>query len=169
MPKPQSLPAVGSNVRIGLISDTHGRLDSTVAACFAGVSHILHAGDVGPPWIPARLSEIAPVTVVAGNTDDPVHDYPESATVTLAGKRFLVTHIVDPQHPSETVERLILDAQPDVVVFGHTHRPFFQKVGPVLFVNPGSAGNARFRLPRTVAVLTLHGSEFQQELVDLGP
>lgn len=143
-------------MRIGLISDTHGRLRPEVFGHFEGVQHILHAGDVGTPDILIELEAIAPVTAVWGNTDgfDLRSRLPETAEVELQGRRILVVH--GHQLGSPTAPALVA-AYPgfDVIVYGHTHRPRVEDVNGVLVVNPGAAGPARFGLMPSVAVLTL--------------
>lgn len=139
-------------MKIGVISDTHNYLDPKIPALFEGVEHILHAGDIGLPRIILELEAIAPVTVVLGNNDAGLN-YNETEAVVLAGKKFLVHHIVNPRQPSETVERRIARENPDVVVFGHSHRPFNEVIGKTLYFNPGYAGKPRFNDPRSVAIL----------------
>ncbi len=152
--------------RLGLISDTHGFLDPQVPARFAGVQHILHAGDIGPSQLILRLETIAPVTAVTGNTDHGL-PYRETEVVTLFGRKLLVHHIVDPHRPSDLLQARLAREQPDVVVFGHTHETHCERIGTTLFVNPGSAGRARFGKPRTLAFL--HWSDDDPELrVDFG-
>lgn len=138
--------------RIGLISDTHNDLPPDVLEVFADVDHILHAGDVGQRRILVELETIAPVTAVAGNTDaDP--SYRETERLELAGLDFLVHHIVDPHHlRGEFAERL-RKHPPDVVVFGHTHHAFCERIDGVLFVNPGSASRPRLGGGCSVAIL----------------
>lgn len=139
--------------RIGVISDTHNYLDPRISSLFAGVDHILHAGDIGLPAIVLQLEQIAPVTGVCGNTDDPGFQYPQTEVVEVEGYRFLVQHIVNPQYPADTLKVRIAHDRPDAVVFGHTHKPFRQTIGGVLFFNPGYAGRLRFGLARSVAIL----------------
>jgi uncharacterized protein len=138
-------------MKIGIISDTHNYLDPRVAKVFAGVEHILHAGDVGLHDIIIELEQIAPVTAVIGNTDEGL-PLRETELVTLAGKKFLVHHIVTPGLGSTRIDRRLRDDAPDVVIFGHTHKPFAQQFQQTLYFNPGSAGRKRFELPRTVAL-----------------
>lgn len=156
--------------RLGLISDTHGFLDPQVPALFAGVQHILHAGDIGSPRIILALESLAPVTPVTGNTDYGL-PYRETEVVTLFGRKLLVHHIVDPRRPSDLLQARLAREQPGVVVFGHTHEPYCEQIGTTLFVNPGSAGKARFGKPRTLAFL--HWSDDDPELrvdfQELGP
>ncbi len=145
-------------MKIGLISDTHGHVDPAVHELLAGVDHILHAGDIGPASVIAELERIAPVTAVLGNNDWD-ETFRETEVVELAGRKFLVHHIVDPHRPGEVLARLLHKHQPDVVVFGHTHKYFDRDVNGVRHINPGYAGKPRFSLERSVAVFTCNGTE----------
>ena len=138
-------------VRVGLIADTHGLLRPEALRALEGVQHIVHAGDVGRPEVLARLWSVAPVTAVRGNVDHGAwaERLPATAEVELGGARFHVLHALDD-----------LDLDPhgagfDVVVHGHTHRPELRRERGVWFVNPGSAGPRRFRLPVGLAVATV--------------
>jgi putative phosphoesterase len=139
-------------MKIGVISDTHNFFDPQIPELFKGVDHILHAGDIGLPWIIMELEQIAPVTVVLGNNDTGL-SYKETEFVKLGRRKFLVHHIVDVHRPSETLRRRINRERPDVVVFGHSHKPFNEIVNGVHFFNPGYAGKPWFGDPRSVAVL----------------
>ena len=139
--------------RIGVISDTHNYLDPRIPGLFAGVDHIIHAGDIGLPAILLQLEQIAPVTAVLGNTDDPGFQYRQVEAVEVAGRRFLVQHIVTPQALADPVRARIAREHLNAVVFGHTHKPFCQTIGGALFFNPGYAGKSRFGLARSVAIL----------------
>jgi uncharacterized protein len=81
-------------MKIGLISDTHDYLDPRVPSLFEGVEHILHAGDIGLPWLILQLENIAPVTAVLGNVDAGLH-FRETEVVKLAGHKFLIQHNVN--------------------------------------------------------------------------
>ena len=140
-------------MRIGVISDTHNYLDPRIPHLFAGVDLILHGGDIGMPAIILALEQIAPVTAVAGNTDDPGFQYPQTDVVELGGRRFLVQHIVNPHSLTDPIRTRIARERPDVVVFGHTHKPFSESIGGTRFFNPGYAGKSRFGLERSVAIL----------------
>ena len=140
-------------MRIGVISDTHNYLDPRIPHLFAGVDLILHGGDIGMPAIILALEQIAPVTGVAGNTDDPGFQYPQTDVVELGGRRFLVQHIVNPHSLTDPIRTRIARERPDVVVFGHTHKPFSESIGGTRFFNPGYAGKSRFGLERSVAIL----------------
>ena len=145
-------------MKIGIISDTHNYLDPAVLKIFEDVDHILHGGDVGLMSIIYALEGIAPVTAVFGNTDT---DLPlkETEIVILGGHKFLVQHIVDPRAPGLALSSRVAREQPGIVVFGHTHKPAQEKIGETLYVNPGYAGKARFRLPRSVAIMELRDGE----------
>ena len=139
--------------QVGVISDTHNYLDPLIPHLFAGVDHILHGGDIGMPAIILALEQIAQVTAVAGNTDDPGFQYPQTELVELGGRRFLVQHIVNPESLTDPIRTRIARERPDVVVFGHTHKPFSKSIGGTRFFNPGYAGKSRFGLERSVAIL----------------
>jgi hypothetical protein len=139
-------------LKIGVISDTHGFLDPRVERIFAGVDHILHAGDIGNEIIEFELKAIAPTILVLGN-NDPDLTFKETEAVTLAGKKFLLHHIVNPRALADKVAARIQRERPDVVVFGHTHKRFSETVNGVLFFNPGYAGKPRFGIERSIAIL----------------
>lgn len=156
-------------LRIGLIADTHGLWDARVPALFKGVSHIIHAGDVGAEKVVEKLERIAPVTVVKGNTD--VGDcaaYPEFTLVVLNDVRFFITHILGKSAGMRlNVAEAIHCSTPDVVVYGHTHQHVAEHIGQRIFINPGSAGPRRFLLPRTVAEATFDGGRVTVDFHDL--
>jgi uncharacterized protein len=154
-------------MKIGVISDTHNFLDPEVARLLAGVDHILHAGDVGLPRLLWDLERIAPVTAVGGNTDDPSFQYPLTRVVELAGRKFLLQHIVNPHSLSEPLSARLAREHPQVVVFGHSHKPFHETIGGTLFFNPGYAGKMRFGLPRSIAVLHCDGKGIKPQHIGL--
>lgn len=138
-------------LRIGLISDTHGLLRPEATAFLRGCDHIVHGGDIGTPAIVEQLAALAPLTVVRGNNDvgDWAEAIPETAGLELGGVRLHVLH---------DLARLDCDPAAEgvrVVVSGHSHRPGVVERDGVLFVNPGSAGPRRFRLPVAVGELRI--------------
>jgi uncharacterized protein len=153
-------------MKIGVISDTHGFLDPKIAELFAGAGHILHAGDVGDPMIELELKFIAPVTLVVGN-NDPGLSFKETEVVTLAGKKFLIHHIVYPHAPADKLKARIAKEKPDVVVFGHTHKRFSETINGILFFNPGYAGKPRFGAERSAAILHCDGKEIRHDFIAL--
>ena len=129
--------------RIGVISDNHGYLDPAVLEQFAGVVHIIHAGDVVDPRILAALETVAPVTAVAGNLDtgDLCERLPREVAGEVAGVRFAVGH-----KRKRLLKRLadgrlsgVAGEPPDLIVYGHDHIPAAAWVDGTLFLNPGSA------------------------------
>ncbi|MBI3876031.1 MAG: metallophosphoesterase family protein [Verrucomicrobia bacterium] len=151
---------------LGLISDTHGYFDPAVPELFAGVEHILHGGDIGPASIIHELEKIAPVTAVLGNNDcDPT--FKETELLALAGRKILIHHIVDLTHAFAPIHARIAKLRPDVVVFGHTHKPFNETRNGRLYVNPGYAGKPRFGMKRTVALLRVTETEVKVEFMEL--
>ena len=153
-------------MKIGVISDTHDYLDPRISGIFEGVDHILHGGDIGMPWLILQLENIAPVTAVLGNTDAGLH-FKETELVELDGFKFLIHHIVDAHAPSPDLQRQLTKHNPDVVVFGHTHKPFSERIGKTLFFNPGYAGKPRFALPRSVAILHCDNGGLRPEFKEL--
>ena len=142
-------------MRIGVISDTHGHLPAMVHKVFAGVDHILHAGDVGPMEVVWELERLAPVSAVRGNTDHGI-DLPETRIDEFAGKKFLLHHIVSFPCPMGAIASCIAEEKLDVVVFGHTHMPCNKSRDGILWLNPGSATQPRGGHPASVALVDLH-------------
>ena len=157
-------------MKVGIISDTHGLLRAQVFEVFAGVDHILHAGDVGPAELLDELVAIAPVTAVWGNTDgwDVRGRAKEVAELELGGVSIVVLHGM--QLGSPTPEKAAA-AYPHagLVVFGHSHQPVIRQVGQTLAVNPGSAGRQRFRDPVSCALAELADGRVTARLVELDP
>lgn len=149
--------------RIGIISDTHGLLRPEAERGQAGVDHIIHAGDIGRPEIVDALRRIAPVTAIRGNVDSGewAREYPDTKVVLLAGKSIYVLHDLKTLQDD-------LGAGIDVIVSGHSHVPKIDTVGGVLYLNPGSAGPRRFRLPITIATLDVTPEGMRPEIRDLG-
>lgn len=154
-------------MKIGVISDTHNFLDSKIPALFKGVDHILHAGDIGLPWVLSELELLAPVTAVAGNTDDPALRYSPNKTVELAGRKFFIQHIVHPRDGEERHLRHFAEQRLDAVIFGHTHKRFCETLDGVLYLNPGYAGRPKLGLERGVALLHCGGNGVRVEYLDL--
>ena len=136
---------------IGLISDTHGLLRPEAVRALTGVSHIIHAGDIGGPEILEALRQIAPVYAVRGNNDKGswADAIPLYEALDLEGVSIHVLH---------DLNELDLDPRAAgfaVVVSGHSHKPTVTERDGVTFVNPGSAGPRRFKLPVTVGYLDI--------------
>jgi putative phosphoesterase len=151
---------VKPTIHIGLISDTHGLLRAEAVHALRGADSIVHAGDICDPAILEALARIAPVTAVRGNNDwGPwAERLPTTAKLAVNGITILAIH---------DLATLKIDPRASglqAVVAGHSHRPFVETRQGVLFVNPGSAGPRRFRLPVSVGWLHVHGAEVRAEL-----
>lgn len=149
--------------RIGLISDTHGLLRPEAVDALRDSAHIVHAGDVGDPAILDRLGALAPVTAVRGNVDTDAWAtlLAETELVELGGLSVYVLH-----------DLARLDIEPAaagvaLVVSGHSHKPVVERRRGVLYVNPGSAGPRRFKLPICVAEVLVGGGGVSARIVTL--
>ncbi len=151
-------------MRVGLLSDTHGLLRPRVLELLAGCDRILHAGDVGSPEILARLGAITPgvsVGVVRGNTDGgELAALPDTATIEIDGMAIGLVHRREDIPPRW--HRLMR-----VIGFGHSHRPELEWRGEALWINPGACGARRFRLPLTLAILTLDDGRIVPEILSV--
>ena len=149
---------------IGLVSDTHGLFRTEIREALAGVSLILHAGDVGGERVLRPLREIAPVRAVFGNTDDPADPgLRKSIELTLGGRSIHVSH--GHELGSPTPERMRRAYPADILVFGHTHRAIVEEADGRLIVNPGAAGPRRFNLMPSVARLSIVNATAAAEIV----
>jgi len=156
----------GTPIRIGLISDTHGLLRPQVHEVFAGVTQILHAGDVCSDTILMELGLIAPTQAVFGNCDDPWDPtLREALDLEIGGLRIHVQHGHELGRPRPAQVAAAYDA--DVCVYGHTHRQVIERVDGRLIINPGAAGPRRFDLKPCVAILTIADGAASAELVEL--
>jgi putative phosphoesterase len=149
--------------RVCLISDTHGLLRPEARAFLQGSDFIVHGGDIGNAGILEALAAIAPLTVVRGNNDrEPWADgIAESEFLTVDGVRVYAIHDlaqigIDP-----------VAASVRVVVSGHSHKPKIEERDGVLYVNPGSAGPRRFKLPIAVAELLIDGDAVTARIAEL--
>lgn len=139
--------------RIGLIADTHGLLRPEASAFLAGSNLIIHGGDIGPADVLERLRRIAPLVAVQGNNDRNLAQHlPESQLIQVGDVRVYVIH--DSSHIQ--VDLAALGVR--VVVSGHSHQPSSIERDGILFLNPGSAGPRRFKLPVAVGELCIEGS-----------
>lgn len=151
--------------KLGVISDTHGLLRPGVLKAFEDVDMILHAGDVGPMKTLRSLEEIAPVTAVCGNMDNGAMGnlLPETELVKVGDVNIYMIH-----------DLILLDKDPEelniqIVISGHTHRPSLSTRGGVTYLNPGSAGPKRYRLPVTVATILIKGKSISAKHLEIEP
>ena len=156
---------------VGVISDTHGRLDPAIKARFAGVDHVIHAGDVGEQAILEQLHALAPVTVVRGNSGDhPWGDaLPDAATVVFDGVPVLVVHnrvMLETFAAPQLLEMTKVHC--GIVICGHTHVAEIGTEDGILYLNPGSASLPRYETPRSVALLRIADGAYAAEIYTLG-
>jgi hypothetical protein len=145
---------------IGVISDTHGLLRPEVPEIFKDASLILHGGDIGSPDVLKTLETLAPVVAVRGNNDTDAW-----------AKRIPITKLVKAGRISifmlHDLKELTQPPRSQVVISGHSHRPSISRRDGVLFLNPGSAGPRRFKLPISLALLRIQGTTAEAELIEL--
>jgi putative phosphoesterase len=149
--------------RVGLISDTHGLVRPQALEFLRGSDFIVHAGDICGPDVLKALEALAPLTVVRGNNDkgDWAQKISETEVLQVGEVSIYVLH-----------DLAELDLDPvaagfRVVVSGHSHRPSIEERNGVLYVNPGSAGPRRFKLPIAVAELQIAGRSVKAKMVEL--
>jgi putative phosphoesterase len=149
--------------RVGVISDTHGLLRPEAVAALRGSQIIMHAGDVGSPHVLEHLRALAPTFAVRGNIDRQECAASLPATEVVEVRRLLFWLLHD-------IADLDLDpvaAQFAAVIYGHSHKPSIEWRDGVLYLNPGSAGPRRFRLPVTIARLEVSGATIRPEIIEL--
>ena len=154
------MPKSSAVVRIGLISDTHNLVRPEALERLAGVDTVLHAGDICSPEVLTALRRIAPVTAVRGNNDRGAWAdvLPAAVTVTIAGISIHVVHDIADLQIDPSAQQV------EVVVTGHSHKPSIATRDGVLFVNPGSAGPRRFKLPVSAGELIVERGRVRAEL-----
>lgn len=150
-------------MKVGVIADTHGLLRPEALAALRGCERIIHAGDIGKAQILEALAGIAPVSVVRGNNDlnaPWAQAIPDRLTFEIEGWQGLLVHDLA-DVPS--------DLGPDIrlVITGHSHKPVIEWRGERLYLNPGSAGPRRFKLPITLVVMDIRPEGVETELVVL--
>ena len=148
---------------VGVISDTHGLLRPEAVAALRGSHTIIHAGDIGRPEVLDALRALAPTYAVRGNVDTQgwAARLPATVVVEVRRLRFWLLH---------DIAELDLDpaaAGFAAVIFGHSHKPSIEMRDGVLYLNPGSAGPRRFKLPVTIARLRVSGTTIRPEIVEL--
>jgi uncharacterized protein len=152
-----------NDLRVGLISDTHGLLRPEARAFLLGCDYIVHGGDIGEPTILDELAVIAPLIAVRGNNDtEPwAARLPVTEMIRVGNVFVYVIH---------NLAELDIDpgaAGVRVVVSGHSHKPMIEERDGILYVNPGSSGPRRFKLPISVGEIIVSGSAVNARLVDL--
>jgi putative phosphoesterase len=151
-------------MRIALISDTHGLLRPEALDFVRSADHIVHAGDICDPAILEALAAIAPLTAVRGNNDHGAwaERLPATALLPLGDVLLYAIHDlaeIDLDPPAAGVH---------AVVSGHSHKPLVRTRDGVVYVNPGSAGPRRFKLPISVGELLVADGAVTARTVTLG-
>ncbi|MGV8917961.1 MAG: metallophosphoesterase family protein [Pseudomonas sp.] len=150
-------------MKVGVISDTHGLLRPEALAALKGCEQIIHAGDIGKLDILDQLAAIAPLQVVRGNNDQSsswAQSIADHQRFDLNGWRVLLVHDIA-DVPA------LLDESIKIVITGHSHKPRIDWRGEHLYLNPGSAGPRRFKLPVTLALLEVVPGSIEPRLISL--
>ncbi len=149
--------------RIGLISDTHGLLRKEAKQALIGSDIIIHAGDIGKLEVLDELNTIAQVFAIRGNTDhEPwAKKLPLKQYIRFKGLNIYVIHDISRMDNDLSNEKI------NLVVYGHSHKPMEKRIKDVVYVNPGSAGPKRFRLPISVAVIEKQGNHMEVIFINL--
>jgi hypothetical protein len=149
--------------RIGLISDTHGLVRPEALAALEGSELIIHAGDIGKAEVLTSLEAIAPVIAIRGNNDRDAwaKKIPDVLNVQINGVAIHVIHNVNELEADPITEGF------RAIVSGHSHKPGVVTQDGILFINPGSAGPRRFKLPVTVGKLLLVRDSVRVKIVNL--
>lgn len=150
-------------MKVGVISDTHGLLRPEALTALEGCERIIHGGDIGSQAILDQLAAIAPLQVVRGNNDLGLpwaDNIPDLLRFDLDGWQTLLVHDIA-DVPAD------LDANVRLVITGHSHKPHIEWRGDRLYLNPGSAGRRRFKLPVTLAVLEVTATALEPRLIHL--
>jgi uncharacterized protein len=150
-------------MKIGVISDTHGLIRAAALAALEGSDLIVHAGDIGSPDVLRALAAVAPVVAVRGNNDEGSWAAALPATEIVHADSSLVYVL----HDRNDLDLDAAAAGVAAVVSGHSHVPRVETKAGVLYVNPGSAGPRRFRLPIAVARMRIDDAHVTAELVIL--
>ncbi|WP_426234663.1 metallophosphoesterase family protein [Pseudomonas sp. TWP3-2] len=150
-------------MKTAIISDTHNLLRPEALAAIQSCELIIHAGDIGSAAILAQLETIAPVHAVRGNNDQSApwaQDLADVLTFDLNGYQTLLVHDIA-DVPAD------LDPAIKIVITGHSHKPLIEWRGERLYINPGSAGPRRFKLPVTLALLEVTAQSLEPRLISL--
>lgn len=148
---------------IGVISDTHGLLRPEAVTALQNSDMIIHAGDIGTTGVLRGLEAIAPVTAVRGNIDQMgwAKILPLTQALEIGSNNIYILHNID---------QLVIDPEAagfQIVIYGHSHVPKIENKKGILYLNPGSAGPKRFKLPITVAKLFIDGQSIETEIIEL--
>ncbi len=157
-------------MKLGILSDTHGHLNTQIHTLFHDVDAIIHAGDIGNDDVLLELETIAPVTAVRGNMDKfgrPA-GFHEFVLASFESITCFITHDLGaPPTIKSRLQPVVTRYQPHVIIFGHTHKPYSRYIGGVLYFNPGSATSGRSAQNQTVGVFTILGSTISPSILSI--
>jgi len=162
-------------MRLGVISDTHGFFHPRLGEVFRGVEKIIHAGDLGSKEVYERLGEIAPVILVLGNHEQDLIEGAllEPSVIELAGRKIFLAHrfiTMTWDYFKDALSRfdpLPFFPEVDLVIFGHSHFPVWDKVQGIYFLNPGYAGDDFREGEASVAILELGEDKIDAQIIKL--
>ena len=147
--------------RVGIISDTHGLLRKEVLDILKTCDYIIHGGDINKETILKELKIIAPLFIVRGNNDkgEWAENLPKELYFTIGDINFYMIH--DKKNINKNLKNI------DVVVFGHSHKYFYENIDDKIWINPGSCGKRRFNLPINMAIMNIIDKSINIEKIDL--
>ena len=147
--------------RVGIISDTHGLLREEVINKLKTCDYIIHGGDINKKEIMDELKKIAPLFVVRGNNDkgEWAEDLPKELYFNIGEINFYMIHNIN--EISNSLKNI------DVIVFGHSHKYFYEVIDNTTYLNPGSCGKRRFSLPINFAIMTIENDNYKIEKIEI--
>ena len=150
-------------MKIAVISDTQNLLREEAVERLKGADLIIHGGDVCNEDILLSLKKIAPVRAVRGNNDLGTFgsSLPVDELLEIEGMLIYIVHDINDMRISPE------DVKVNAVIFGHSHKPQCEKRGDILYLNPGSIGRRRFKLPIAMAYLYIEEGELSGEIIYL--
>lgn len=142
-------------LKVGIISDTHGLLRKEVIDILKTCDYIIHGGDIDEPEVLDTLTMISPVFVVRGNNDKGkwANDLKREETFQIGGLNFYLVH------DKNGIPKKLSDIH--VIIYGHTHKYQEEVKQGILWLNPGSCGKKRFRLPLSMAIMEIEGESYE--------
>jgi len=150
-------------VKIGLISDTHGMLREEVLKNFKRCDLVIHAGDIGSMDVIEKLKKISKVEFIKGNCDriSEFENIEEEKLIEFDNTKIYVVHDI------KTVKKNLKELGVNIVIYGHSHKNDNYIKDEILYINPGSAGPKRFKLPTTIALINIGKNEIKNFKLDL--
>ena len=148
--------------KIGVISDTHGLLRPEAEKYLQGNDVIIHAGDIGKFEIIKKLRKIATIYAIRGNVDNEkwANEFPDTLELEILNKKIFIIHNIKEVNASN-------EKKYDIIISGHSHKPLIKKKNGILYLNPGSAGKRRFRLPVSIAQINIIEGNISAEIIEL--